>query len=190
MDHTALKFRLEDASFPIFYAVSCSFLVFDHLCWTIALWDGLHKRINRLTPMWWPQIIVVILSHFLNTLLVRTFCQCFPWFLKKIEILLVVDFLDKLVIEKLVNLKLFIKIRALLKFIIERFFSELFAERPLVFGHRSTTTSIGRQLCVLSCAHQEPHFCFYVRLRRRRWFLSVGERKNIIIIIGKRSLIV
>jgi len=64
-----VKLGLEDASFPIFYSLSCGFLILFHVCWTIELWDGLHKLVNRLTPNWWPPILIAVAVHLLNTTL-------------------------------------------------------------------------------------------------------------------------
>ncbi|KAI1722526.1 aph-1 protein [Ditylenchus destructor] len=66
-----MEFKLyaSDADFPIFYSLSCSFLILLNICWTIQLWDGLHKLVNRLTPTWWPMILIALASHLTNTTL-------------------------------------------------------------------------------------------------------------------------
>uniref|UniRef100_A0A915E533 Phospholipid-transporting ATPase n=1 Tax=Ditylenchus dipsaci TaxID=166011 RepID=A0A915E533_9BILA len=65
--HMEVKLGLGDASFPIFYSLSCGFLILFHVCWTIQIWDGLHKFVNRLSTAWWPPILLAVISHFLNT---------------------------------------------------------------------------------------------------------------------------
>ncbi|KAH7727593.1 Protein APH-1 [Aphelenchoides avenae] len=58
-----VKLYLSDARFPLFYSLSCSMLVVFHICWTVSLWDGAHKALNRLGA-WCPGVFSAFFFHF------------------------------------------------------------------------------------------------------------------------------
>jgi len=58
-----------DAYFPVYYSTSCGFLIVLNVCWTISLWDGLHKFCSRSQDQWLLSIIVPIVGHLLSSAL-------------------------------------------------------------------------------------------------------------------------
>uniref|UniRef100_A0A914DI08 Uncharacterized protein n=1 Tax=Acrobeloides nanus TaxID=290746 RepID=A0A914DI08_9BILA len=61
-----VKLYVKDAYFPLYYTINCAILVLFHVCWTIQLWDGCHRKVNGLSKFWWIGLSLPIVSHYLN----------------------------------------------------------------------------------------------------------------------------
>lgn len=57
---------------PIYFSLSCGILIILNICWTISLWDGLHKYcyLDTTKEPWVAPIVVSVLSHLLCTIIV------------------------------------------------------------------------------------------------------------------------
>lgn len=61
------------ASFPILYSLSNSFLILDHVIWTLILWDALHNYVYSLQSKWWITATLIVVLHLLNSFIVSDF---------------------------------------------------------------------------------------------------------------------
>lgn len=85
----------DDVDVPYAYAMACSILIFLNAAWTILQWDSCYKflqskknptengsrgngngEVAAATPLsryWWTGLVFGIISHFVNSALVRFF---------------------------------------------------------------------------------------------------------------------